>query len=234
MIKQKKNKSLNLNISSFNILKIISKIIRKIQIKFSKEDPQKTRIRTNEELNIRRKEFLKVCKLLDKLEIKYFLAAGTLLGAIRNKGFIPWDWDVELSVFSEEIVKKMDQLISEIKKSGFTIEKYSKEISKLKIDFIGKLPKETTSYTIQGWAHNKQKKIYWRNKFVIPENLIKNRKKIKLFNKHHFVPYPPENYLKYQYGNWKKPNKTSDKTVYLTRNFSGISLIETFIKRIIK
>jgi len=96
--------------------------------------------------------------LLDKLKIKYFLAAGTLLGAVRNKSFIPWDWDVELSVYSHEVENKMDQLISEIKNSGFTINKYSKELSKLKIDFIGKFSKETTSYTIQGWSYNKKKK----------------------------------------------------------------------------
>ena len=220
--------------NSFNILIIVSKIIRKIRITFAKENPNKTRIRTKEELEIRQKEFLKVCNLLDRLKIKYFLAAGTLLGAVRNKGFIPWDWDVELSVFSDETEKKMDQLISEIKKSGFTIEKYNKELSKLKIDFIGKLPQETTEYTIQGWSYNKKKKIYWRNKFVIPENLIKNMKKIKLFNKDHLAPYPPENYLRHQYGNWKKPNKTSDKSVYLTRKFSGISLFEILIKKIIR
>ena len=59
-------------------------------------------------------------------------------------------------------------------------------------------------------------------------------KKIKFFNKYHYAPYPPENYLEYQYGDWKKPNKTSDKSVYLTRNFSGISLMETIIKKIIR
>ena len=128
----------------------------------------------------------------------------------------------------------MSQLISEIKKSGFTIKKYSTKLSRLKIDFIGKLPKETTSYTIQGWSYNKKKRIYWRNKFVVPENLIKNMKKIKFFNKYHYAPYPPEDYLKHQYGNWRKPIKTSDKSVYLTRNFSGISLLETLIKKIIR
>jgi phosphorylcholine metabolism protein LicD len=215
-------------------ISIISKIIRKIQITFARENPDKTRIRTKDELEIRKNEFLKVCNLLDKLKIRYFLAAGILLGAVRHKSFIPWDWDVELSVYSHEVEKKMDQLISEIEKSGFTIEKYTKELSKLKIDFIGKLPKETTSYTIWGWAHNKKKKIYWRNKFVIPENLIKNMKKIKFFNKYHYAPYPPENYLEHQYGDWKKPNRTSDKSVYLTRNFSGISLVETLIKKIIR
>lgn len=220
--------------NSLNILIIINKIVRKIQIVFAKENPDKTRIRTKDELEIRKKEFLKICNLLDKLKIKYFLVTGVLLGAVRHKGFIPWDWDVELSVYSHETKKKMNKLISEIKKSDFTIQKYSKDLSNLKIDFIGKLPKETTEYTIMGWSHNKKKKIYWRNKFVIPENLMKNMKKIKFFNKYHYAPNPPENYLKHQYGDWKKPIRTSDKSVYLTRNFSGISLTETFVKKIIK
>ncbi len=192
----------------------------------------KVRLRTNEELEIRKKEFLKICNLLDKLEINYFLAAGTLLGAIRHKGFIPWDWDVELSVHADEVQIKMDLLIAEIKNSGFTIEKYYKELSRLKIDFIGKLPKETTGYTIQGWNHNKEDKIFWRNKFKIPEHLLSKMTKIKLFDKYHLVPDPPENYLTHQYGDWKKPLRTSDKNIYLTRKFSGISKIEIFVKKI--
>lgn len=38
-------------------------------------------------------EIIKICK---KLDLKYFLYYGTLIGVIRHQGFIPWDDDLDI------------------------------------------------------------------------------------------------------------------------------------------
>lgn len=39
-----------------------------------------------------------VVRLCDKYDLKYYMLGGTMLGAIRHKGFIPWDDDVDLGM----------------------------------------------------------------------------------------------------------------------------------------
>ena len=63
----------------------------------------KVRDRTKKELIIRKKEFLKICDVLDNINLEYFLNTGILLGAIREKNFIKWDWDVEITILTDQI-----------------------------------------------------------------------------------------------------------------------------------
>ena len=48
------------------------------------------------------REFDAVCK---RNGIRYFAMCGTLLGAVRNQGFIPWDDDVDLAILREDFNK---------------------------------------------------------------------------------------------------------------------------------
>ena len=37
-----------------------------------------------------------IVKFIDENKLRYSLDSGTLIGAIRHKGFIPWDDDIDI------------------------------------------------------------------------------------------------------------------------------------------
>jgi lipopolysaccharide cholinephosphotransferase len=67
-------------------------------------------------------ELLQVCQ---KYDIKIFAAGGTLLGAIRHKGFIPWDDDIDMLMFRDDYEKLCKVAKKEFKNPYFFQTEYS-------------------------------------------------------------------------------------------------------------
>ncbi len=66
------------------------------------EESKLTLEQIHEELLCQLRDIVKIC---DAHHISYNLMCGSLLGAVRHKGFIPWDDDVDLLMTREEFTK---------------------------------------------------------------------------------------------------------------------------------
>jgi lipopolysaccharide cholinephosphotransferase len=76
-------------------------------------------------------EFDAICK---KHHLRYWLDSGTLLGAVRHRGFIPWDDDIDLSMPVEDYHELLKIAPSELSSDVFL--QTSQTDSNFKFDYI--------------------------------------------------------------------------------------------------
>lgn len=62
------------------------------------------------------KEFKRVCS---KYDLKYLANGGTLIGAARHNGFIPWDDDMDISMMYDDYVKFLEVAFDDFKEPYF-------------------------------------------------------------------------------------------------------------------
>jgi len=76
-------------------------------------------------------EFDAICK---KHQLQYWLDSGSLLGAVRHQGFIPWDDDIDLSMPVEDYKKFLSIAESELSRDVFL--QTSQTDENFKFDYI--------------------------------------------------------------------------------------------------
>jgi len=197
---------------------------------------KKLTIFSPEELQIRNYGLIEITNILEDLKIKYYLTDGTLLGAVREKDFIPWDWDVEITVLAESIFPITAKLIESAKKNGFNIASVDQSISNFKLNLL----KNNNKYSLNGLFLEGDYRT--RNAYIYPKRFFLSDNEIDFRGKKYPTVSNIEEYLVYQYGDWETPSKSPfDKKSYLTKSvrrdsdvLSGISYLIDRLKLLVK
>jgi len=181
---------------------------------------EKIRIFTDEELNIRNDGLIKIKHGMVKLKIDFFLMMGVLLGAVRDKNFIKWDWDVELGLFSDLVIDRLDEIVEVFRNDHFKVVVVNRSYEDLKINLFYYENKFTL------WGLHKHGNWMQRKSYRFPIRYFETLDIIEFQGEKYSTPNNVESLLLYIYGDWKTPKKTAIKEKYLEKKiFNKQSLI---------
>ncbi len=177
---------------------------------------------SNEEIKSTEISILKyIDNICQKNGISYFLEAGTLLGAIRHKGFIPWDDDIDIALLRSDY----DKLVNILKQNDS-----SYAVSDIYDDPSCILPfaKVYDTRTLVKWRVKYPREAQygvWVDLFPI-DNVPDNVLKLRLFQFHIRI-------LKSLYEHCRNIY-TEDKSFkkLLAQKISGIHSIDYYLKKL--
>ncbi len=154
-------------------------------------------------------EFHRIC---EKHNLVYSLSSGTLLGAIRHKGFIPWDDDVDVVMLRDDYEKFCDVSKHELK-DPFFLQTY--ETEKYHFAPFAKIRSSKITVVEKSTSHVKINHGAWIDVFPadnVPSDLMKQKQ---------------------QYNTGKKYTQNIERFLY-TYGSKNDSFIKRQIKNIIR
>lgn len=173
------------------------------------EPDDKVRLRSDEELEAQARGLGLLHDTLAELGVPALLSGGTLLGAAREGDFIRWDWDVELSVRSEDVDGRLDEIAQALTAAGFVLEKRDDEEDNLKLV----LAREGAVFELQAYRLRGPWRI--RRHFRTRQRFFDGATTVELRGRTYPCMGPLDEYLTDRYGDWRTPLRTADKSAYL-------------------
>lgn len=191
------------------------------------KDSSKIRIRSDEELSKQNLGLKELSQILAKKKIKHFITGGTLLGAIREKNFIKWDWDVEITILTDQIFDIKEEFNDLFLKSNFQVSKYVDKYDSLK----WKLTKYNCTYEIMGYYKEEEWMYRLGKDYKVPAYFFEKPSDLLFLGNSYKTVSEPKKYLEFCYGNWQIPIKSEDKKEYLTlAHRPGFKIHNVFFK----
>lgn len=117
---------------------------------------------------------IEVDRICRKNNIKYSIMYGTLLGAVRNGGFIPWDDDCDVVFKRDEYEKFFEACKKDLDTSKFFLQEHRTDPNYL--FGYGKLRRKNTVFRRKGQGHIKQRDGIFMDLFIydnIPDGTIR-------------------------------------------------------------
>lgn len=175
-------------------------------------DP-KVRLRSDAELEAQARGLADLCDVLVDAGIPHLLSGGTLLGAARDGDFIRWDWDVEVSVRSEDVAGRLDELVERAADAGFTVAKRDDAPDNLKLV----LEREGSVLELQAYRREGERRT--RREYHTEQRFFDGASTIDLRGRTYPCMGPLDEYLTDRYGDWRTPLRTADKSAYLSPSY---------------
>jgi lipopolysaccharide cholinephosphotransferase len=183
---------------------------------------------------IARNNLLVFKRILDARKINFVLVYGTLLGAVRDKGFIEHDYDIDTTLFDQEAFLR---IIPELKSAGLLLVRFCEKqmtYSFMKDNCYIDVYIPTPMKGLLGLVY-----VNYCGRFF-PRHFFKSFTTISFLNEEFVVPAKPERLLRYFYGSdWQTPIREKPgiiEPLWLrnTKRFFGILLPITMVQKIKK